>query len=176
MKRGLVSIFSMVFLLAFAAGCNSSKSATSGTSMTGTWAFTGVLQCGQSCGTGVDATYQVTFVSSPCSVMTPVGTFSVQGSTCFIANNNSGQGSISGKGLLTGSNNNGVGVLIGAAASPVPDGATVNLLFVAAPNGSVNEFTGTATVNKGAMQGSGACSASTPVCQGVTATFSGTLQ
>jgi hypothetical protein len=173
MKNVLLCV--LLVLAVLTAGCSSSKG-TSTTPVVGNWTINGVLQCGQACGSGVDATYQVTFVSSPCSVTTPVGTFSVQGTACFIANNNSGQGSIAGKGLLTGSNNNGVGVLIGTSASPVPDGSTVNLLFVIAPNSSVSEFTGTATVTKGTMQGSGACSATTPTCQGITATFTGSVQ
>jgi hypothetical protein len=177
MKRALILILPILFLLAFVAGCSSSKNSNTGTTaIPGTWAITGTLQCGQSCGSGVAGTYQVVFVSSPCTVVTPVGTFSVQGNTCFIANNNSAQGSISGKGLLTSANNNGVGVLIGADASPVPDGSTINLLFVMAPQGSVAEFTGTATVTKNTMQGSGACSSATPACQGGSATFSGTEQ
>lgn len=80
-------------LLIFAGGCNSSSSKKAGgTSMQGTWTVTGNVSGSQS-GSG---TYQVALVSSPCKVTTPVGTFSVQGPSCFIANNNSGQGSISG--------------------------------------------------------------------------------
>jgi hypothetical protein len=173
----------MLILLLFAAGCSSSKSAggtsagTSGTSMQGTWSITGTVQCGSACGSGVAASYQVVFVSSPCSVSSPVGTFSVEGPVCFIANNNSGQGSISGKGLLASAKNTGEGVLIGVSSNPVPASSTVNMLFVLGDsNGTVVEFTGSATVANGVMTGTGTCSTNTPICQGGTATFSGTQQ
>src|ERR1017187_3749593 len=165
---------SILILIVFAAGCNSANNTGSGqeTSMQGTWAVTGDI--GSQSGS---ETYQVAFVPSPCSVMSPVGTFSVQGPVCFIANNNTGQGSISGKGLLGNSKNTGEGVLIGVAANPVPASSTLNLLFVLGEqNGTFVEFTGSGTVVNGTMTGSGACSPSTPMCQGMSATFSGTLQ
>jgi hypothetical protein len=106
-----------------------------------------------------------------------VGTFSVQGPVCFIANNNTAQGSISGKGLLTNASNTGEGVLVGVAANPVPANATLNLLFVQGQqNGTFIEFTGSGTIADGTMTGSGTCSPSTPLCQGMTATFTGTQQ
>jgi hypothetical protein len=163
----------ILILIFFATGCSSAKSGVgTGTSMEGTWTVTGNL--GTQSG---NETYQVTFVSSPCSVISPVGTFSVQGPVCFIANNNTGQGSISGKGLLSNASNTGEGVLIGVAANPVPASSTLNLLFVLGEqNGTFVEFTGSGTVVNGTMTGSGACSPSTPMCQGMSATFSGTLQ
>jgi hypothetical protein len=103
--------------------------------------------------------------------------FSVQGPVCFIANNNTGQGSISGTGLLSSSKNTGQGVLIGVAANPVPPNGTFNLLFVTGDaNGNFVEFTGSGTVSHGTMTGTGSCSSSTPACQGVSGTFSGTFQ
>jgi hypothetical protein len=169
-KRTLLSI---LILLVFAAACSSTKSGMgTGTSMQGMWTVTGNL--GSQSGT---ETYQVSFVSSPCSVASPVGTFSVQGPVCFIANNNTGQGSISGKGLLSNASNTGEGVLIGVRANPVPDNSTINVLFVLGEkNGNFVEFTGSGTVAKGTMTGSGYCSTSTPLCQGVSATFTGTEQ
>jgi hypothetical protein len=165
----------ILILIAFAAGCsNSSKNAGggSGTSMQGMWTVTGNL--GSQGGSG---TYQVEFVPSPCSVTTPVGAFSVQGTVCFIANNNAGQGSISGSGLLSSSKNTGEGVLIGLPSNPVPANATVNLLFVVGDSSlTFAEFTGSGTVGNGTMTGTGSCSPSTPMCQGVSATFSGTQQ
>jgi hypothetical protein len=168
MKRILILIS-----IVFAVGCGSTKNAASGsaTSLQGMWTVTGNLasQSGSK-------TYQVSLVSSPCSVTTPVGMFSVQGPACFIANNNSGQGSISGSGLPSFSKNTGQGVLIGVAANPVPANGTFNLLFVAGfASGDFVEFTGSGTVSKGTMTGTGSCS-STPTCQGESATFSGTLQ
>jgi hypothetical protein len=172
MKRIVISILTLMVII-FAAGCSSSKSAgTPPTTIPGTWAVSGNL--------GSQAPgpyeYQVTFVSSPCSVTSPVGTFSVVGPVCFIANNNSGQGSISGKGLLPSANNNGVGVLIGVAANPVPANGAFNILGVEGNNSGFVEFTGTGTITNGTMTGTGSCSPNTPACQGVSAAFSGTLQ
>jgi hypothetical protein len=169
MKRILILI-----LLVFAGGCSSTKNAGAGaeTSMLGAWTVTGNL--GSQGGPG---TYQVSLVSSPCSVTTPVGMFSVQGPVCFIASNNSGQGSISGSGLPSTSKNTGQGVLIGVAANPVPANGTFNLLFVAGDaSGNFVEFTGSGTVAGGTMTGTGSCSASTPLCQSLSGTFSGTFQ
>jgi len=117
-KRILILILASIVSVS---ACNSTKSGMgTGTSMLGMWTATGNL--GSQSGT---KTYQVSFVSSPCSVASPVGTFSVQGPVCFIANNNTGQGSISGKGLLSNASNTGEGVLIGVPANPVPDNSTI---------------------------------------------------
>jgi hypothetical protein len=169
------SIFILILILiAFAAGCSSSKNAGSGpaTSMEGTWTVTGNLGS-----QGGSSTYQVVFVSSPCSVTSPVGTFSVQGPVCFIANNNTGQGSISGTGLPSSSKNTGQGVLIGVASNPVPASGTFNLLFVSGDaSGNFVEFTGSGTVGNGTLTGTGSCSSSTPICQGLSGTFSANEQ
>jgi hypothetical protein len=166
MKRILIFI-----LLIFAAGCSSTKNGAT-TSMLGMWTVTGNLSP-----QGGSGTYQVSLVSSPCSVTTPVGMFSVQGPVCFIASNNTGQGSISGSGLPSTSKNTGQGVLIGVAANPVPANGTFNLLFVAGDaSGNFVEFTGSGTVSNGTMTGTGSCSSSTPLCQGMSGTFSGTFQ
>jgi hypothetical protein len=168
MKRILILI-----LIAFAAGCSSSSNNAGGgspTSIQGTWTVTGNLAS-----QGGTRTYQVSLVSSPCTVATPAGTFSVQGPVCFVANNNSAQGSISGSGLPSSSKNTGQGVLIGVVANPVPANGKFNLLFVAADqSGDVVEFTGGGTVASGTMTGTGSCSATTPMCQGLSGTFSGT--
>src|ERR1700685_67604 len=118
MKRILI-----LSLIVFSAACSSSNHTSgAGTSMQGTWAATGNLS-GSGSGSG---TYQMALVPSPCSVTTPVGMFSVQGPVCFVANNNSAQGSISGTGLPGSSNNIGQGVLVGLAANPVPANGTFN--------------------------------------------------
>jgi len=179
-------LISIMLPLIFAVGPISAKSAASalpsGTSMQGMWTVsatataTGNLgsQCSPSCGPG---TYQVGLVPSSCSVATPVGTFSLQGPTCFIANNNTGQGSISGTGIPSSLKSTSQGVLIGVPSSPVPSGATLNLLFVAGDKfGNFVEFTGSGTVTNSTMAGTGSCSPSTPICQGVSGTFSGNLQ
>lgn len=168
MKRILIFI---LISIVFAVGCSSTKNAGGGpgTSMQGTWTITGNLN--------PNASYQVVVVSSPCSVTTPVGTFSVQGPVCFTANNNIGQGSISGTGIPNSSKNSGQGVLIGVAANPVPSGGAFNVLFVAGDaSGTVVEFTGSGTITNGTMTGNGSCSTSTPICAGMSSTISGTLQ
>jgi hypothetical protein len=167
MKRIFVLILILISL-AFAAACSSSSKnagggSTATTSMAGTWAVAGSLGSQQ-------GAYQVTLVSSPCSVSTPVGTFAVQGPVCFIANNNSGQGAITG----TGSTETGNGVLVGVSANPVPAAGTFSLVFVSADShGNIAEFTGNGTVTNGTLTGTGACSSSTPICQGLSGTFSG---
>jgi hypothetical protein len=172
-ERSMKRILILTFMV-FAAGCsNSAKNSGGGpgTSLQGTWTVTGNL--GSQGGSG---TYQVSFVSSPCSVTTPAGSFSVQGPVCFTANNNAAQGSISGTGLLSSAKNTGEGVLIGVPSNPVPANGTFNLLFVLGDqNGNLVEFTG-GTVVTGTMTGTGSCSPSTPMCQGVSGTFSGTQQ
>jgi hypothetical protein len=171
MKRILILILS---LIVFAAACDSAKNpgGGSGTSMQGTWTVTGNL--GSQSG---PATYQVQLVSSPCSVTTPVGTFAVQGPVCFIANNNSSLGSISGTGSGSHPTGTSQGVLVGVAANPVADDAAFNLVFVAGDGaGDVVEFTGSGSVTAGTRKGTGSCSKDTPICVGVSATFSGTQQ
>jgi hypothetical protein len=171
MKHILILI---LILIVLASGCNSAthtgNGPVTGTSMVGTWTATGNL--GSQSGS---ATYQVKLVSSPCSVTTPVGTFSVQGPACFTANNNSGEGSISGG--STSVQGAGQGVLIGVATNPTPANAPFNLVFVSGDaHGDFVEFTGSGTVGDGTLTGTGACSSSSPLCQGMTATFSGTEQ
>jgi hypothetical protein len=162
----------ILVLMVFAAGCGSAKNTGggSGTSMQGTWTVTGNLGS-----QGGPATYQVQLVSSPCSVTTPAGAFSVQGPVCFIANNNSGRGSISAAGSRPAGTSQ--GVLVGVASNPVADDATFNLVFVAGSgSGNVAEFTGSGSVTAGTLKGTGSCSAGTPICQGVAGTFSATQQ
>jgi len=164
----------ILILIVFAVGCNSTSNAGGGgsgtdTSMPGTWTITGTL------GQGGSVTYQVKLVSSSCSVTTPVGTFSVQGPVCFTANNNSGQGSITGG--STSAKSAGQGVLIGVAANPVPADGAFTLVFVAGDgNGDTVDFDGSGTVNNGMLKGTGSCSTTTPLCQGLSGTFSGTEQ
>jgi hypothetical protein len=63
------------------------------------------------------------------------------------------------------------------AANPVPANGTFNLLFVAGDaSGNFVEFTGSGTVSNGVMTGTGSCSPSTPLCQGLSGTFSGNQQ
>ncbi len=125
-------------------------------------------------------TFQVKLVSSPCSVTTPLGVVAVQGSVCFIANNNSGVGGIAGTSISTTSKSLGQGILVGVAADPVPDNASINMVFVSSLHGgkTFQEFTGTATISGGKMTGSGTCNTavSTANCTGASASFTATHQ
>lgn len=166
-------IFVLV-LMVCASGCNSGGNATSTSVEQGSWAVTGNVQCTPDCGSSVvPKTYTVVFVSSPCTVQTPVGTFSVEGPACFVANNSTGEGSISGIGIPKSPKGAGHGVLIGVPSDPVPADATVKMLFVAADkNGNLAEFTGDGKIADGTITGAMSCSAKTPICQGASATFS----
>ena len=123
-----------------------------------------------------NSTFQVTLVSSACSVATPIGTFTVQGPTCFIADDGTGQGSISGTGNFIYPPQ---GVLIGIASSPVPanTSATVDLLFAEADRlGDAAVFSANGTVINGTMSGTWVCNPNSPVCAGESGTFTGTKQ
>ena len=177
MKRVL-----LLMVLACAAGCSSNSASTSSpstptTELSGTWNTTGT---GKTATTSAAGTFQVKLVSSPCTVSKTLGMISVQGSVCFIANNNSGLGAIGGTSISTTSKSLGQGILIGVAADPVPDNATINMVFVSSLHGgkTFQEFTGTATIVAGKMTGSGACNTtvSTANCTGASATFSATHQ
>jgi hypothetical protein len=180
-------------LMVVALGCSSTKSSSDPsnpgtTSMQGIWTVAATptatgnygSQCSPSpCQT---QTYTVGFVSSPCTVSTPVGSFSVQGPVCFIANNNSGQGYINATAScldacgLWPANNNAQGVLIGVPSNPTPNGSTFNLVFVAANSAGFVEFTGNGTVSNNTFTGNGSCSSATPTCQGIAGTFTGQVQ
>ena len=177
MKRGLV-----LMLAVFAAGCSSKPATTTTTpvvttELAGTW---NVIGTGKSATNTASGTFQVKLVSSPCSVTTPLGTVAVQGAVCFIANNNSGAGSIAGTSISPTSKTLGQGILIGAAADPVPDNSPINMVFVSSTSGGklFQEFTGTATISSGKMTGSGTCNTpvSTANCTGASATFTATHQ
>jgi hypothetical protein len=127
-----------------------------------------------------------TLVPSPCQVSTPIGTFSVYtdasltvlASTCFIADDNTGQGSISGTGEFFYPPQ---GVLLGVQSDPIPANGSgpIGGLFVEADNfGDYAVFNANGTVQASAKSISGgfACNPGTPVCAGVSGTFSGTHQ
>jgi len=184
--RGLWMLLLVMTVAVSGCSSNSNSGGTAGgggtttatTEMAGTWSVSGTGTCasGTSGCSTVSATFQVTLVTSTCSVNTMPGVFSGQGSLCYIANNNSGAGSITGALITSPSKNLGQGVLVGVPTDPVPDNSTVNLVFVsAAGGGKFTEFMGTATVVGGKMTGSGTCSAaSTGKCTGASATFTAT--
>ena len=178
MARALVLILAIFAVGCGGSGSNSTASAGPTTPMAGTWSVIGNAVCTTGCAPTAAITYQVTLISSPCSVTAPLGTFSVQGPVCFIANNNALTGSITGAGISTVSKKLGQGVLVGVAANPVPNNATASLVFVsAAGGGNYVEFTGTGTLTNGKMTGTGACNSTlTSLCSGVSATFAATEQ
>jgi hypothetical protein len=97
----------------------------------------------------------------------------VQGPACFIADNNTGQGSITGTGQFIYPPQ---GVLVGSSASAVSAGtsATIDLLFVEANQyGDVAVFDGNGTINNGTMTGTWVCNTNSPNCFGLSGTFSG---
>ncbi len=158
--------FLLIFLL-FIVGCGSSSKQSS-TSILGNWTIVA------SNGAGGSTTFQASVVSSPCTVSTPIGTFTVAGPTCFIADNNTGKGSISGTGQFIYPP---VGALVGVPADPAPAGSTLNLLFVEADlSGNAAVFGGNGTVTGNKMTGSWTCNANSPACLGLSGTFSGNKQ
>jgi hypothetical protein len=159
MKRLLV----LFALLIFIVGCGGSSNSNS-TSILGTWTIVA------SNGVGGSTTFVATVVSSPCTVSTLIGDFTVTGPSCFVANNSTGEGSITATGTLLFPAQ---GALIGVPANPAPAKSALNLLFVEADDTDAAVFTGTGTVSGGKMTGNWACDASSPACAGLSGTFSG---
>jgi hypothetical protein len=114
--------FVFVTLLMLTFSCSSSSKSGSATQISGAWTIT-ASEVGAS-----SSVFSVTLVSSQCSVSTPVGIFTVQGPACFIADDNTGQGSISGSGQFFYPPQ---GVLVGSATGTISANAsaTINLLL-----------------------------------------------
>jgi len=162
-----ISMWIIVLLMAVAIGCSSGKS---NTSIPGSWSIVTTES------EGSNNTLQVSLVSSACSVSTPVGTFTVQGPSCFIADDNTGQGTISGTGNFFYPPQ---GLLAGVPYNPTPSNgsATVDLLFVEADQfGDIAVANGIGTVTNGTIAGTWTCNPDTPICTGLSGTFSGTKQ
>jgi hypothetical protein len=170
----------ILILIVCSIGCASGNKAAGNTETLlerGTWTVSGNLQCASCGSSGVASVYTAAFVPSPCTVITPVGSFSVSGPACYVANNNTGEGAITGKGIPKSTKGAGHGVLIGVPSNPVPANAAVNIVFVAADKyGNLVEFTGSGKVVNGNMTGTVSCSPNTPICHGASATFSGIQQ
>jgi hypothetical protein len=170
MKK-LFAVLGLSFAGVLLLSCGSSstqKPSSTTTNIQGSWAITASEAGGSS------SVFSVTLVSSACSVATPIGTFTVQGPVCFIADNNTGQGSISGTGNFTYPP---AGVLIGTAANPASANASIDLLFAEADQlGDAAVFGGTGTVSGGTLSGSWSCNVNSPVCFSLSGTFSGTHQ
>jgi hypothetical protein len=153
-------------LTAFAVGCGSN--APSGTQIPGSWTIT----ANELSSTG--SVFSVNLVSSQCSVVAGDEVFTVQGPTCFIADDTTGQGSISATGQLLYPAQ---GVLLGASSNPVPANTieSVNLVFVEADEyGDLSIFNGNGSIENGTINGTWVCSTYSPACAGLTGTFSGT--
>ncbi len=161
-----LALIGMLTIFVTACGSNNSSVDASGTEIPGDWTITANI-------VGLTASvFSVTFVSSQCSVATTVGTFTVQGPSCFIADYNTGQGSISGSGQFTL-----MGVLVGSLSNALPanTAAPIDLLFVEADDyGDVSVFNGTGAVANGTMSGTWVCNTDSPVCAGLSGTFSAT--
>jgi hypothetical protein len=178
MEKQIIRVYCMGLLIAsmLLTGCSSSSTnSNSGaqgnaatTNIQGSWTITASEVGGSS------SVFNVTLVSSPCSVITPIGTFTVQGPSCFIADDNTGQGSISGTGNFFYPPQ---GVLIGVSTNPAPSNASIDLLFAEADQfGDAAVFGGNGTVSGGKLTGTWSCNPDSPVCTGLSGTFSGTLE
>jgi hypothetical protein len=158
-------------LLTACGGKGSGSGPASGLSIQGNWTIATTSASG-------DSTLQISLVSSACSVTTPIGTFTVHlpdQQVCFIADNNTGQGSISRVGAFIYPPQ---GVLAGVPSNPIYPGTNylLDLLFVEAGQlGDFAVFDGAGSVNAdGTMTGTFTCDPGTPVCSGISGTFSGT--
>jgi hypothetical protein len=131
-------------------------------------------------------TLTANLVPSPCQVTTPIGTFSVYtdasltllATTCFIADDNNGQGSISGTGQFFYPPQ---GVLLGVQADPVPANGSgpIGGLFVEADSlgdYAIFNANGTAQASSKSISGGFACNPVSPNCAGIAGTFTGTRQ
>jgi|HubBroStandDraft_6_1064221.scaffolds.fasta_scaffold00064_12 hypothetical protein len=164
------AVFALLFVGTLLSSCGSSskQSGPSSTNIPGSWVITATEAGGSS------SIFDVTLVGSPCSVATPIGTFTVEGPACFIADDNTGQGSITGTGSFIYPPQ---GVLIGAPANPASANAAIDLLFAEADElGDAAVFGGTGTVSNGTITGAWSCNPDSPVCFGEGGTFSGTQQ
>jgi hypothetical protein len=165
MRKLFVILASLSVVMSLSScGSSSSGNSTSTTKMQGKWTITAT-------GTSSSSVFSATLVSSPCSVATPIGTFTVVEPVCFIADDNTGQGSISGTGTFIYPPQ---GVLIGVPANPASGNASLELLFAEADQfGDAAVFGGTGTVSNGTITGTWSCNPSSPACLGLSGTFSG---
>jgi hypothetical protein len=173
MKKPL-AVFHLLLVGMLLSSCGSSSSqqpspnSNSTTNIEGSWTIT-ATEAG-----GSNSVFNVALVSSACSVGTPIGTFTVQGPACFIADDNTGQGSISGTGNFIYPP---AGVLLGVPANPASANASLDLLFAEGNQfGDAAVFGGTGTVSNGTITGTWSCNPGSPVCLGLSGTFSGTQQ
>jgi len=168
----LFTISGLVVVILLSLSCGSSSNQQqhpATTNMQGTWIITAT----QSDGSSVVFTATLFSVSS-CSVGTPLGTFTVQGPTCFFASDSSRQGSLSTTGTWVFS---AAGILIGVPSNPASIGSSMSLLFAEdRQSGPVAVFEGVGTVNGDTLTGTWSCNVDSPYCLGLSGTFSGTQQ
>jgi hypothetical protein len=157
---------SLSLLLASCGGGSNSNSGSGNTQLSGQWNLT----------VGSNA-IQANLVSSSCTVPTTIGTFDVNEADCFLADDVTNQGSISGSGQFVYPP---VGVLIGASVATLPSSGTIPFqgFYVEANQSaySVWDINGTITQPGSTMSGTYACDSQTPVCFGIGGSFSGTHQ
>jgi hypothetical protein len=163
MTKTNLMLIGVLLAVSLACGTTNNSAASKSNSMVGSWAISATN------GVGGQSVFQVNLISSPCTVSTPVGTFAVAGSSCSIADDNTGQGSISGTGSFFFPPQ---GVLIGGSSSGQIDG-----VFVEADQyGDFAVIDGKGTLSNGAISGTWTCNSGTAVCFGLNGTFSGNKQ
>ena len=157
---------SLSLALASCGGGSNSNSGAGNTQLSGQWNLTVSPN-----------TIQANLVSSSCTVPTTIGTFQVNEADCFLADDATGQGSISGSGEFVYPP---VGVLIGTGVATLPSSGTTSFegFYVEANQTAyaVWDINGTITQPGSTMSGSYTCDPQTPVCTGIAGSFSGTHQ
>ncbi|MGA8428215.1 MAG: hypothetical protein WB729_00225 [Candidatus Sulfotelmatobacter sp.] len=151
MKKVVLVMLLAVVSVACGGTPKSNSTPDASTQISGAWTITA-----NEAGSGTSV-FSVNLVASQCSVSTPVGTFSVLGPDCFIADDNTGQGSISGTGQFLYPPQ---GVLVGSSTNAIFSNTTtaMDLLFVEADQfGDIAVFSGNGSIANGTMSGSWAC-------------------
>jgi hypothetical protein len=167
MKKALFAVVCLLVL----SGCSElsqldGKSKKGQTNLAGSWSITATNGVNQN-----SSAFNVNLVSSPCTVDQSGMTFTVSESTCVIADNPAGQGSVTASGDFMYPPQ---GVLLGASGNPAPSNAAVTLLFVEADGqGNIAVFGASGTISGGSVRGSWKCDPKTPVCSSLSGTFDG---
>jgi hypothetical protein len=158
-------VYMVIVLVAALIGCGGNSNSNSKMNMAGSWTVQTVSS------TGLESTLLVNLVpGSTCASLDPIGLVSPQETTCFVADNFSLEGSVTGSGEFIYPPE---GVLIG-----IVPGASGSINFVFAEAASEFDyavFQGTGTTTGGnLMQGTWACNTSySLICAGISGSFSG---
>ena len=174
MTKQLFASSTILLLVTLALGCGSGGGSSSKNSqpksVQGTWNIT--VSAGPE-----SVTLKVVLVPSACAVLTNMGGFDVSGPVCFIADNQTGQGSMSSTGDLSYPPQM---VLVGVPQDQIPVGTAVafNLLYLEADSGyAFAVFDGAGTVTNGVTTGTYNCSMlGGELCAIPSGTFTGTEQ